>query len=319
MRVATLLRSSRVAARLTGRTGPNARASGSGCGSCRRPPRSSLVDGVFLPSYWLYEPRELRRRVRRRADDAGAVASRSWSRHVAVRGAAAWVPRVATARRAWMQRCAAARPLPATLDAGVSRSTRTRRSMALVGVLRPRLFITRQRHRRAHRRRAGGERRARGRSPAGARQPQAPRDAERRPTFSPGVAGPRPRAALGVVPPSPERIAARASGARRRQRGARALRARVGNRQSRAHDAAGRGQWPSRSARSSTAATSRRACAACSTMRCRRTPAERSSSRIAVGSALASGVTLAPCSVGYATAARRLMHVAPRSLVQTLP
>jgi hypothetical protein len=99
----------------------------------------ALVVAVFLPSYWLYEPRETTEGFDLTLT-VGAVLSLAVLLAAAVRGASAW--RGARGRtRAWMR---TARPsslgsadLPAfEIDADAP-------LLALVGVLRPRLLVTR--------------------------------------------------------------------------------------------------------------------------------------------------------------------------------
>jgi Zn-dependent protease with chaperone function len=94
---------------------------------------------VFLPSYWTYEPRDYDEGFNFTLVAAAVVAFTLVARAVA-RGAAAWV-RASNRARAWLQNAQPLTlpwtPLPAfAVEAEAP-------FVALVGVLRPRLFITR--------------------------------------------------------------------------------------------------------------------------------------------------------------------------------
>ena len=149
------------------------------------------------------------------------------------RGAAAWIAARAAARGVDADGAAAracrARQCPAfEIDADAP-------VLALVGIFRPRLFVTRGVIAALTRRRARGERRARSRALARARQPQAPASCARRRIFRRQRLRARARAASG--PSASEHSADRVARRPRRRAAARCALASA-HRQSRAHDAA---------------------------------------------------------------------------------
>ena len=99
---------------------------------------AAFVVGVFVPSYWRFEPRDFTEGFDVTLTALAALGAALVAAG-ALRGGAAWW-RVARRARLWM---AAAEPLAiAGLDLPAFRVDAARPMMALVGILRPRLLIT---------------------------------------------------------------------------------------------------------------------------------------------------------------------------------